>query len=227
MVHASQFRLPHPGKGIGFPISCFTNVKTIPLLLALALVMGACQGTADDVSTDPTSSPRATTGGSTPSPIDLDQARCSTATGGEEGVLVHVVDVRVGTHPGLDRITFEFAPSKDGDEGIPLYEIRAAEAPFTYDPSGEPMEVEGASFTSVNFQGASGVRLGADEVDQTYTGPEEFTPDFQVLEEAELQGDFEATLSWILGLKRNRCWTVFELTDPLRVVIDLPHQPVE
>jgi hypothetical protein len=227
MVHTSQFRLPHPRKATGFPISWFTNVKrSLPSLLALALLLGACQGIANDQRTEATPSPRVTAA-STPSPIDLAQAQCASATGGEEGVLVHVVDVRVGAHPGFDRVTFEFAESEDGDEGIPLYQIQAAEEPFTYDPSGEPMDVEGSSFASVNFQGATGVRLGADEVEQTYTGPEEFTPDFEVLGEAELQGDFEATLSWILGLKQNRCWSVFELTDPLRVVIDLPHQPVE
>jgi hypothetical protein len=36
-------------------------------------------------------------------------------------------------------------------------------------------------------------------------------------------GDFEATLSWIMGLSRPTCWRVQELHNPDRLVIDFHH----
>ncbi len=63
----------------------------------------------------------------------------------------------------------------------------------------------------------------ADVCGWPYDGPDRLRPGFDVLVEAARAGDFEATLSWYLGLSRRACWSVRELHDPDRVVIDLPH----
>lgn len=148
-----------------------------------------------------------------------DSRPCPTATGGEGGH-AFLVAVRVGTHAGHDRITFELDPVRGG---APSYEAAGASPPFTKDPSDIPMEVEGQSFLRLVFHGATGVDLSGETYRLTYTGPEEIRPALPVLVEAEREGDFEATLSWVLGLSRPSCPRVSLLGSPLRIVVDLPH----
>lgn len=149
---------------------------------------------------------------------------CEGVRGGAEGSLAQLVDVRVGTHDGYDRVTFEFAPPADGQYfGLPPYEIASATPPITEDGSGEPVSVDGRSFAVIVFHGASGVEFNPDGYSLSYTGPKDFRPDFTALAEARQTGDYEATLSWAFGLNRASCWSVHVLDDPLRVAVDFPH----
>lgn len=148
---------------------------------------------------------------------------CAPETGGQDGVYTNLVDVRIGSHPGYDRITFEFRapqPNLGGKSGIPRYEIRAARPPFTQDGSGAPLAVSGNAFVSLVFHGATGYDF--EDYEPTYDGPAVLRAGFDVLREAVRSGDFEATLGWVLGLERQTCWDAFELRNPDRVVIDLP-----
>jgi hypothetical protein len=221
--------------------------RTIPLLAALVAlgVLTAC-GAGDQPEAEPPAPPPATPApapeeqeepaakpvAETPAPVETEPEEpippppanrtCSPETGGQSGVYTNLVDVRVGSHPGYDRITFEFrppSPNPGGKSGIPRYEIRAAEPPFTHDGSGEPLSVSGNRFVRLVFHGATGVDL---EYEPTYHGPAVLRPGFDILREAVRSGDFEATLGWVLGLERQTCWDVLELRNPDRVVIDLP-----
>lgn len=151
---------------------------------------------------------------------------CPSASGGGDYV-ANLVDVRVGTHEGFDRVVFELAPSAEGPQyfGIPRYEIGTATPPIMEDPSGEPVAVDGSNFAWIGFHGASGVEFTNADPGYylTYTGPREIKPGFEVLAEAQQTGDFERTLFWAFGLNRASCWHVLELSDPARVVIDFPH----
>ena len=144
-------------------------------------------------------------------PIPPQQPRmCRPETGGQDGVYTNLVDVRVGSHPGYDRITFEFRapkPNPGGKAGIPRYEIRAARPPFTHDGSGAPLAVSGNAFVNLVFHGATGYDFV--DYEPTYHGPEVLRAGFDVLREAVRSGDFEATLGWVLGLERQTCWDVF------------------
>lgn len=150
---------------------------------------------------------------------------CEASSGGHEGKVASLVDVRVGAHDGYDRVTFEFAPPRDGKYfGLPPYEIKAATLPIVQDGSGEPVEVAGESFASIVIHGASGVDFtGQSGYEVTYDGPKEIRPGYEALVEATQTGDFEAVLSWAFGMNEGSCWTVVELEDPLRLVIDLSH----
>src|SRR5206468_10960933 len=88
---------------------------------------------------------------------------CQPSTGGTEGSLAQLVDVRVGTHDGYDRVTFEFAPPADGQYfDLPPYQMVAATPPITEDGSGEPVSVDGSRFAVIVFHGASGVEFNPD-----------------------------------------------------------------
>jgi hypothetical protein len=222
--------------------------KALPLLLIASTLLAGCGSAAEQAGLVPTESPAvqtaqtlpesASTEGETSSghaasastretaaePAEpAEPVVCKRETGGQNGVFTNLRDVRVGAHEGYDRIVFEFAPPEPnpgGQDGIPYYEIRQAKAPFTQDPSDLPLDVAGDSFVHIVMQGSSGYDFDGNP---TYTGPRVLTPGFGTLAQAVQGGDFEATLTWILGLSRPTCWQVQELHDPDRLVIDFHH----
>jgi hypothetical protein len=148
---------------------------------------------------------------------------CAPETAGNDGVYMNLTDVRVGAHDGFDRIVFEFKepdPNPAGNGGIPRFEIRQANPPFTEDPSDTPIHVEGDAFVRIVFQGASGYDFDGNA---TYDGPRRLTPGFGTLAQVVEGGDFEATNTWILGLSRPTCWEIQALHNPERLVIDFHH----
>jgi hypothetical protein len=128
----------------------------------------------------------------------------------------NITDVRVGTHSDFDRVVFEFT------DGLPEASLERAEPPFTEDASGEPIEVEGASFLSLIMRG--GTKQNEDG-SSSYDGPLDFEPDFPTLVDLIEGGDFEAQSTWYLGLTSEACVRVIALTDdgPPRLVIDVEH----
>lgn len=134
----------------------------------------------------------------------------------ERGTPVHtrIVDVRVGTHDGYDRLVFEF------DNGIPEYLLSRAEPPYTEDPSGMPIDVDGASVLQLVLIG--GTRFDED-FEPTYDGDTEFEPGFPQLVHLVESGDFEAVSSWYIGLAGDACARVLTLGGPDRLVIDIEH----
>jgi hypothetical protein len=209
-----------------------TSCVLISLLALTVLVAGCGEGngaesagpTPTPATQPPTHAATTTTAAETPTPPPASASkRCARESGGEEGIYTNLVAVRIGTHQGYDRITFEFKapePNPGGEAGIPRYEIRTAKPPHYEDASGLPLEVNGNSFVGIVFHGASGVDF---EGRATYTGPKVVRAGFDNLVEAVRSGDFEATLSWILGVRRQTCWQVHELHNPDRVAIDIPH----
>ena len=123
--------------------------------------------------------------------------------------------MRVGTHPGYDRIVFGFK------EGIPALDVKVGTPPLTYDPSGLPMEVAGNDFLVFILRGGTGLDPSGRV---TYYGPTDFTPDYPVLVQFIQAGDFEAQSEWVAGLTGPACIRVFTLTGPDRLVIDLAAQ---
>jgi hypothetical protein len=208
-----------------------TSCVLISLLALTVLAAGCGEGNGAE-SAGPTPAPAApppqppaTTASAetTPPPSAAAPKRCARESGGEEGIYTNLVAVRIGTHQGYDRITFEFEapePNPGGAAGIPRYEIRSAKPPHYEDASGLPLQVNGNSFVGIVFHGASGVDF---EGHPTYTGPKVVRAGFDNFVEAVRSGDFEATLSWILGVRRQTCWQVHELHNPDRVAIDIPH----
>ena len=71
---------------------------------------------------------------------------------------------------------------------------------------------------------ASGVDLSRQSVRPVYTGPTRFCPNLpKVVELVQVQ-DFEATLSWVFGLRGAEVPATAQVTsNPTRVVVDIPH----
>lgn len=128
--------------------------------------------------------------------------------------IANIVDVRVGTHDGYDRLVFEF------DRGTPEFTFDRAEPPFSEDASGMPLEVDGESFLGLVMRGGT---KQTDSGDSSYDGPTEFEPDFATLVHAVEAGDFERQSTWYLGLAEEACVRVMLLDGPPRLVIDVEH----
>jgi len=125
-----------------------------------------------------------------------------------------ITDVRVGTHPGYDRVTFEFAA------GIPQTTIAGVLPPFYADPSGLEIDVAGTAFLQVTMNGGTKV---TPDGGRTYTGATNFEPGFDQLVQLREGGDFEALSTWYLGLDPGGCYRVLTLAGPSRLVIDIEH----
>jgi hypothetical protein len=127
---------------------------------------------------------------------------------------VNIVDVRVGSHDGYDRVVFEF------NEGTPEFTLDRAEPPFFADGSGAPIEMEGSSFLQLIMRGGTKQTSSGGS---TYAGPTDFDPGFPQLVDLVEGGDFEAQSTWYLGLNSEACVRVMLLTLPDRLVIDVEH----
>jgi hypothetical protein len=126
-----------------------------------------------------------------------------------------IVDVRAGTHAGYDRVVFEFA------EGLPEFTLDRATPPFTLDPSGQPVDVEGTSFLQLTMRGGT---KQTEDGTSSYDGSLDFDPGFPMLVDLIEGGDFEAQSTWYLGLNGPACVRVMQLVGEggsPRLVIDV------
>jgi hypothetical protein len=210
-------------------------MKALPALLVAALTLSAaCRNGGPEPGATTTSTTSAVTttattaapASPTPSPPQASPQACAPISGGGQTFL-QLTDVRVGSHAGYDRVTFEFAPPGSGTPPappgvLPKYELNRVRS-ISEDGSGNPVQIEGKDLFLIVFHGASGVELVGEQPVQTYKGPRELAPRFKVLTELERSGDFEATLSWGFGLAEPRCPKVTELQNPLRLAVDFPH----
>lgn len=126
-----------------------------------------------------------------------------------------LTDVRMAGHPCFDRIVFEL-------EGVgpPGFEVGYLENPPTEDPTGNPVGVSGSVYLEIRMQSASGFDFDANA--PSYNGPTRLNPsDTMYAREAVRTGDFEAILTWVVGLDEVRDFKVSTLADPTRVVVDI------
>jgi hypothetical protein len=124
-----------------------------------------------------------------------------------------LVAVRTGTHSGFDRVVFEF------DERIPGYHIEYIDRPVRKCGSGNTTPIAGDGWLEVRM---SPTRAHTEEGGSTVTERERM-PNLAVLAELELTCDFEAVVTWVLGVESPNRYRIHELTDPPRLVVDVRH----
>ena len=125
-------------------------------------------------------------------------------------------EVRAAGQPGFDRVVFEFAES-----AVPGYRIGYEDRPVQCG-SGEPVEVAGEAWLQVQLLPAQAhTEAGEPTVQQR-----ERHLDLPVLKELESTCDFEADVTWVMGLAARRPYRVQELANPARLVVDVeaPHR---
>ena len=126
-------------------------------------------------------------------------------------------EVRVGAHQGFDRVVLEFET-----EGTPDYVVEYVDAPVREDGSGHVVEVAGDARLRITMQGASGVAFDEDPYREVYTGPKRIrTAQLDNVLEVVSTGDFEAVMTWHVGVRTPEPFTVRALSDPARLVLDV------
>ena len=121
--------------------------------------------------------------------------------------LANITDVRVGTHGDYDRVVFEF------EQGLPEITLDRAVPPFTHDASGMPIDVDGSSFLRLTMRGGT---KQTSTGTSSYSGPTEFTPEYDTLVHLVEGGDFEAQSTWYFGLDSEACVRVQRFCGNLR-----------
>jgi len=122
--------------------------------------------------------------------------------------------VAVGQHEGFDRVVFQFR-----GEGLPGYRIQYVEPPLVEDGSGNPVTIAGNAFLVVRMEPASGFDLNTGEGEVVYKGPRRL-PGASVVKEVVRTGDFEAVLTWAIGLESKTPFKVTTTSSPSRLIVD-------
>ena len=122
-----------------------------------------------------------------------------------------LVDVRAGRHAGFDRVVFEFRGAVPATRHIRYVDQ------LVQDGSGEPVSVAGGADLEVVFEGVN----AHDDRGRSTVSPRRFSPGFTALKEVAQVGDFEAVVTYGLGVDRRRPLAVSTLSNPSRLVIDL------
>ena len=147
-------------------------------------------------------------------PPRLEGASCKGKGGGSAENTPDFVGVDVASQGGVDRVTFRFRPQA-GSTSPPSHYVRFSDQPLS-EEEGDPAHVAGKAFVVVVF-GASGVDLSGDQPVDIYKGPTEFKPALGTVVEGEELGDFEATITWAIGLSRRACFRVEAEADGLMI----------
>jgi hypothetical protein len=118
--------------------------------------------------------------------------------------------IRGASHVGYDRVVFEF------DGPVPVNFDVSFVPEIIGDPSGLPVPVIGQALLGVTFSLAN----GHDEDGNVFTDAIT-TLGLKNVIQVVRSGDFEAVLSFGIGLAKQTQFSVFTLTNPSRVVIDI------
>lgn len=122
-----------------------------------------------------------------------------------------LVDVRAAHHPGLDRVVFEFRGP------LPSRRTAGWVSRLIADGSGHTVPVAGDAILALRFDGAA----GHDQNGKPTYGPTRKTFALPGVIQVVQASDFEATLTFGIGLSRKTSYRVYTLTRPNRVVVDI------
>jgi hypothetical protein len=122
--------------------------------------------------------------------------------------------VRVGGHPTFDRVVFEFAGPRPGRNVRYVNEV-------LHDASGEPVPLRGRAFLAVSLFPAT----AHDDAGHPTAGPLPSVAGLAALRQIADAGDFEAVLSFGIGLAARTPFAVRTFTAPTRIAIDVAHTP--
>jgi hypothetical protein len=148
----------------------------------------------------------------------LEGAGTTSVSAGAEGPETALLDrVAVGRHEGYDRVVFQFR------NALPGYRVEYVQPPLHEDGSGNRVDVAGSAFVLVRMEPASGFDLATGEGELVYRGPRRITGSqtgTSAVREVVRTGDFEAVLSWAVGLGDRVDFRVLRLAGPPRLVVD-------
>jgi hypothetical protein len=124
--------------------------------------------------------------------------------------------IRTGRHGSYERLVLEFTARYGMAKVRYVPVIRA-------DPSDQVVPVQGRAFLEVVVHGAV-AQWQATPI-TPYSGPSTVTPGYPTIRQVSISGDFEAVLSFGIGLSRTAGFRVARLHSPDRLVVDVAETP--
>lgn len=122
--------------------------------------------------------------------------------------------VRAAANQGFDRVVFEFESGR-----LPGYALEYVDRPVRRCGSGRAVEVAGTGWLEVRFDPANvHTEEGRPTVEER-----SLAPGLPALRQLTLTCDFEARVTWVLGVAAPGRYRVMELRDPTRLVVDVAH----
>jgi len=119
----------------------------------------------------------------------------------------YLASVNIEALECADRVAFGFA---DGSSP-PGYRVsyQPASAAKTEDGSGNPVEIAGSAFLVVRLTPAATAKTVGEKLKFTYTGPRRLPGNGdRHVQEVVKTGDFEAAVTWVIGLDEERNFDV-------------------
>jgi hypothetical protein len=130
-----------------------------------------------------------------------------------DGMPVLLRAVRAAKNDGYDRVVFEFS------ERVPGYHLEYVSGPVLDCGAGDEKPVAGKAHLEARFYPAN----AHTEEGKPTVLEREIKPGLPVVRELERTCDFEAVVTWVIGTTAQNPYSVLELADPPRLVIDIGH----
>jgi len=122
-----------------------------------------------------------------------------------------LVAVRAASHVGYDRVVWEFTG------GLPAHRTARYVHQLVGDGSGLPIRIAGAAILQVTMFEANAHDLST----STPTAPDRLVVGLPNVIEVVQSGDFEAHVTYGIGLAKRQTYRMFTLSSPSRVVLDV------
>lgn len=184
-----------------------TQYRTMAIAVTVCLALAGCGGKAGTRDSSPQVSG------------DMDAGYASEWTAGiidrpqPDAFPATLLAVRTDAHDGFDRIVFEF------DNRVPGYHIEYIDQPVRKCGSGRVTRMAGDGWLEVRMYPANAHTPEG----RPTVAERERMPNLPVISELELTCDFEAVVTWVLGVESPNRYRVRELGNPPRLVVDLQH----
>ena len=129
-----------------------------------------------------------------------------------DGPSAKLATVRAAGHPGYDRVVFQFDGAK-----VPAYRIGYVREIALGETDDQFLTLKGDALIQATFQGTA----SDDYRPGTQTMPDRLTPALPQVRQLGLAEDWEGVVRIGIGLDHRAGFRVLELTDPVRVVVDI------
>jgi hypothetical protein len=133
--------------------------------------------------------------------------------------MMYLTDVEIEIEDCVERVTFKFKESKPG----PGYDVsyQAADIATKQDGSGKPLAIAGEDFLVVRMFPVMTAEIDGEDVKPTNEGPRNIPVpgEASMIQQLTQTGDFEAQVTWAIGLDSEHPFTVMASDDELVVEI--------